>query len=59
MIDVNTWGWPQWLMVSLTILSALIVTNRHGQAQKPYNMNTFFISAIIHYWMLVAGGFFS
>ncbi|MER9176204.1 hypothetical protein NKH72_21750 [Mesorhizobium sp. M0955] len=59
MIDVNTWGWPQWLMLGLTIMSALIVTAKHGQPQKPYNMNSWFISSIISYWILIAGGFFS
>ncbi|RWB95591.1 MAG: hypothetical protein EOQ56_27985 [Mesorhizobium sp.] len=59
MIDFSTWGWPQWVIFGLTILSALIVTAKHGQPQKPYNMHSWIISTIINYWILIAGGFFS
>jgi hypothetical protein len=65
-----TWGWPQWAILVMMVLSLMIFASKHGDERletsgerkgKPERYNAFV--AIIRFgiimFILIAGGFFS
>jgi hypothetical protein len=58
MIDISTWGWPQW--VSLALYGLMLVTHivLHGKPGPNFNGPLYFISGSISLFILAWGGFF-
>ncbi len=60
MIDVSTWFWPQYLYLSLTVLSLGFILAKHGEykPRSEYNFFFSFVWAVIWLFILTVGGFF-
>jgi hypothetical protein len=60
MMDVNAWGWPQWLWVTQVVIGLMIVSHLHGKPRTgEYNIAlTLKVEAIL-LTALWQGGFFS
>lgn len=50
---------PQIIFMSLVFISLLIVANKHGKEQRPYNFWTTLVSTLITLTLLYLGGFFN
>lgn len=53
------WGWPQWVVAALTSFGVLLAAAKHGDARPPYDLTASFLAAIITFWLLWMGGFWS
>lgn len=67
---IESWGWPEWLLVLWMFIATLIHSAKHGKPMvhevgedkgKPqtYNGFTAFLRALLLLFLLVAGGFFA
>lgn len=67
--DTGGWGWPQWIILFLLILSLAINANFHGKprvhtsgpkAGEPYTYDIWMALIRFGFWgfLLIAGGFF-
>ncbi len=59
MIDVNAWGWPQYISVTLMVVGLCAHGAMHGKQRQPYNAAYKAADVIIAIIILSAGGFFS
>lgn len=58
MVDIATFGWPQWVVIVFLILAVTISAYRHGQNVK-VEAHMVIIGRLILLVCLIAGGFFS
>lgn len=59
MINTAEWGWPQYIHLSLSLLTLLGYFSMHGKAREPYNGYAGLCNFLISYILLVWGGFLS
>lgn len=58
-MDVTTnWGWPQWTLLGLMLLSLIINCTSHGKPREPYNGFVSLIGFGLSMFILICGGFF-
>ena len=50
--------WPQIVMIGLIVMALTIALVKDGQPRENYSFWTIFISLIIEFGLLYAGGFF-
>ncbi len=58
MISIDSFGWPQWVLICLIVLEMLIYTVRHGQPRSEFNAVSRFIDSVFLLVLLAFGGFF-
>lgn len=51
-------GWPQTLVILLSIIGLVLVARDHGKPRKPENIWTHLVGVAITYSLLIWGGFF-
>lgn len=60
MIDVYSWGWPQFAYVALTIMGIGICANRNGTMKEGrHNFWSDLFSSVPAWALLFFGGFFA
>ena len=58
-IETSNWGWPQWIIIVLSLYGLFIEIKRHGEQRRGHhNLPTHLFSMVITYWIFIAGGFF-
>jgi hypothetical protein len=58
-IHTELWGWPQWTMISIAVLSALMVISMHGMPRTgTYNAVVTVLLTGLQIYILAKGGFF-
>jgi hypothetical protein len=59
-LDTSTWGWPQWFMVAIWLLTAILGPFAHGRAKTGHhNYALDLMTVAITGFVLTAGGFFA
>lgn len=51
-------GWPQIVLIAMTILGLILTARDHGKPRTPTNFWTHITSITISYALLIWGGFF-
>lgn len=57
-INTSNWEWPQWTMMSLSVLSLILCIKDHGKLRPPQNAVVSVISFLISILLLAFGGWF-
>lgn len=57
--DMATWGWPQWLMFGLYVLTTVLAAFIHGHRRTgEHSFPVSLVTSAIGIFVLTAGGFF-
>lgn len=55
-----SWGWPQWVVVALELLSIVVHCSKNGEQKKgTYDGVNALLTAWFFFWVLSKGGFFN
>lgn len=58
-IDTSNWGWPQWILIIISLLALFKEIANNGQIKTTtYSVLNFSIAMALAYWIYIAGGFF-
>lgn len=52
-------NWPQWTVIILLVLGVGVSLALDGKERSPHSFLTTLVSALINWWLLWMGGFFS
>jgi hypothetical protein len=58
-IDVNAWGWPQYILFVLSIVTLASQVILHGKSRGEYNGWAAMADFLVGILLLSAGGFYS
>lgn len=58
-IVISNWGWPQYIYVSLMLLTLVGCISMNGKPRRPYNGYEGLANFLLSVILLAAGGFFA
>lgn len=58
-IDYANWGWPQWVLLGLEVLTLAGYISLHGTPRKNYSIGIGIANFSVSMFLLICGGFFS
>lgn len=59
MIDIATWGWPQYTFIVLLFIGWAIHASKHGELGPKYNFFVKTVGISLTLFLLTFGGFFN